>query len=65
MTVYVMATELATRQKVWLGIDPELKKQQLTSHREGKLGACLKDAGIDGMPAWELAGLHHNYNGLF
>jgi hypothetical protein len=38
-------------------------RPQLNSHRDDSFGRSLNRAGIDGYPAWELAGLHTDYVG--
>jgi len=60
---YVMATELATKQRVWVCHNHKLDKKQLNSHREGPLGNSLKDAGVDGLDSADLAGLVTDYSG--
>ena len=55
MALYNIATDLKTRQTVWISTKPA--RPQLNSHRSPAMAA----AGIDGFCAAELAGLHTDY----
>lgn len=61
MALYNMATDLNTRQTIWVSTNVVKGRPQLNSHRDDTFGRSLNRAGIDGYPAWELAGLHCNY----
>jgi hypothetical protein len=63
MALYNIASDLNTRQTVWVSTNVVKGRPQLNSHRDDSLGRSLNRAGIDGYPAWELAGLHTNYEG--
>jgi hypothetical protein len=63
MALYNIATDITTRQTVWVSTNVTKSRPQLNSHRPGRGGESLAAAGIDGLPAWKLAGLHHNYRG--
>lgn len=65
MALYNQASDLKTRQTVWISTNVLKGRPQLNSHRPGRGGESLAAAGIDGFPAWELAGLHHNYRSQF
>ncbi len=61
MALYSMATDLNTRETIWVSRNVVKGRPQLNSHREDTFGRSLNRAGIDGFPAWEIAGLHTNY----
>lgn len=63
MALYNQATDLATRQTVWVMTNVAKGRPQLNSHRDDNAGRSLAASGIDGLPAWDLAGLHHAYRG--
>jgi len=63
MALWTMATDLTTRQTVWISRNVVKGRPQLNSHRNDRLGSSLASAGIDGYSAVEVAGLHHNYQG--
>ena len=63
MALYNIATDLQTRQTVWVSTNVVKGRPQLNSHRADHAGASLAAGGIDGLPAWELAGLHTDYVG--
>ena len=63
MAIYSQATDLATKQTIWVSRNVVKNRSQLNSHREGMFGNSLQDAGIDGFSAAELANLHTNYEG--
>ena len=60
---YVLATDLATKRRVWICHNYSLEKKQLNSHREGPLGNSLNKAGVDGLDSADLAGLVTDYSG--
>ena len=55
MALYSQASDLQTRQTIWIGTNVKAGKGQANSHTRGW--------DIDGMPATELAGLHTDYVG--
>jgi hypothetical protein len=59
MALYNIASDLNTRQTVWVSTNVAKGRPQLNS--EGNAGRSLNRAGIDGFPAWEIAGLHCNF----
>jgi hypothetical protein len=63
MALYNCASDLSTRELVWISTNVVKGRPQLNSHRPDRLGASLAAGGIDGFPAWELAGLHTDYQG--
>jgi hypothetical protein len=63
MALYNIASDLNTRQTVWVSTNVAKGRSQLNSHRDDTFGRSLNRAGIDGYPAWELAGPHTNYEG--
>jgi hypothetical protein len=52
-----MATDLNTKETIWVATNVVKGRPQLNSHSSD----CYKRDGIDGFPAWELAGLHTDY----
>ena len=63
MAIYSQATDLATKQTIWVSRNVVKNRPQLNSHREDVFGKSLQDVGIDGFSAAELANLHTSYNG--
>ena len=63
MAIYSQATDLATKQTIWVSRNVVKNRSQLNSHREDMFGNSLQDAGIDGFSAAELANLSTNYEG--
>lgn len=63
MALYSQATDLQTKSIVWVSRNVVKGRPQLNSHRQDRIGNSLKDAGVDGLPAVELADLHTNYQG--
>jgi hypothetical protein len=61
--MYNIASSLATRETVYVSTNAMAGRPQLNSHREDSYGRCYQRDGIDGFPAWELAGLHTDYAG--
>ena len=59
MAIWNQATDLATRQTIWVSTNIVKGNPQLNSHRS----ECYAREGIDGYPANELAGLHTEYVG--
>lgn len=63
MALYNIATDLTTRQTVWVSTNVVKGRPQLNSHRDDRAGRCLATEGIDGLSAADLAGLHTDYVG--
>ncbi len=63
MAIYSQATDLSTRQTVWITQSIKPERSQLNSHREGTWVNSLKAAGIDGLSAAEIAYLSTDYEG--
>ena len=57
MALYSQATDLKTRQTVWVGRNVAKGRPQLNSHRSDTFGNSLSDAGVDGLTAAELSNL--------
>ena len=58
MALLSMATDLTTRQTIWVGTNVAKGRPQLNSHRPDNYGQAMAKAGIDGYGAAELADLH-------
>jgi hypothetical protein len=63
MALYNIATDLQTRQTVWVSTNVAKGRPQLNSHRDDGAGRSLASHGVDGLSAAELAGLHTDYVG--
>ena len=63
MSIYNIATDLDTRETIWVSRNVVKGRPQLNSHREDDFGRCYQREGIDGFPAWELADLATPYTG--
>ena len=63
MALYSQASDIHTKQTIWVSTNVMKGRAQLNSHREDDFGRCYQREGIDGYPAWELAGLHTDYVG--
>jgi hypothetical protein len=61
--MYNLASSLETREIVYVSTNVAKQRPQLNSHREDVGGRLYKRDGLDGFPAWELAGLHTDYVG--
>jgi hypothetical protein len=61
--MFNIASSLDTREIIYVSTNVLKNRPQLNSHREDDFGRCYKRDGIDGFPAWELAGLYTDYNG--
>ena len=59
MAIWNQATDLNTRETIWVSTNIVAGRPQLNSHRS----ECYARDGIDGFPAWELAPLHTDYVG--
>lgn len=58
MALYSQATDLTTRQTVWISTNVVKDRPQLNSHRGDNVGESLRRSGVDGLSAVELADLH-------
>lgn len=63
MALWTQATDLQTRETIWVSTNVMAGRAQLNSHRNDVFGRCYQRDGIDGYSAWELAGLHTDYVG--
>jgi hypothetical protein len=63
VALLTMASDIKTRQIVWVTTNVVKGRPQLNSHRQDRLGQSLAAAGVDGYSTAEIAGLHHNYIG--
>jgi hypothetical protein len=63
MALYSQASDIHTKQTIWVSTNVVAGRPQLNSHRNDAFGRCYQRDGIDGFPAWELAGLHTDYIG--
>jgi len=59
MALYTQATDLHTKQTVWVSTNVVKNRAQLNSHGSNS----MKSAGVDGLSAVELADLHTDYQG--
>lgn len=58
MALFNQASDLKTRQIVWISTNVVKGRPQLNSHRPDDFGQVMAKAGIDGYSAAELAGCH-------
>jgi len=58
MALFNQASDLNTRQTIWVATNVVKGRPQLNSHRPDDFGQCMAKAGIDGYSAAELASLH-------
>ena len=63
MAIYFQATDLTTKETIWISCNVVKNRPQLNSHRKDAAGKSLQCAGIDGFSAAELANLHTDYEG--
>lgn len=63
MALFTQATDINTRQTIWVATNVAKGRAQLNSHRDDDFGRCYQRDGIDGFEAYELAGLHTDYRG--
>lgn len=63
VALYNQASDLTTRQTVWVSTNVVKGRPQLNSHRDDRFGRTMAQEGIDGFTAVELAGLHTSYQG--
>jgi hypothetical protein len=61
MALYNIATDLNTKETIWVATNVVKGHTQLNSHSS----ECFKLAGIDGFSAAELAGLYTDYSGPY
>ena len=59
MALWNQATDLTTKQTIWVSANVVKNRPQLSSHTS----ECYAREQIDGFPANELAGLHTDYVG--
>ena len=63
MALWTQASDITTKQTIWVSTNVVKGRPQLNSHREDDFGRCYQREGIDGYTAAELAGLHTDYTG--
>jgi hypothetical protein len=63
MAIWNQASNIETRETIWVSRNIVKGRAQLNSHRDDDFGRCYQRDGIDGFPAAELAGLHSPYAG--
>ena len=63
MALWSMATDINTKQTIWVSTNVVKGLPQLNSHRDDAFGRCYAREGIDGYTAAELADLHTEYVG--
>ena len=63
MAIYSQATDLTTKETIWVSCNVVKNRLQLNSHREDMIGNSLQCAGVDGFSAAELANLSTNFEG--
>jgi len=61
--MYNLASSLETREIIYVATNVMKNRPQLNSHREDAGGRLYKRDGLDGFPAWDLAGLYTAYSG--
>lgn len=59
MALFNIATDLNTRETIWVSTNVSKGRPQVNSHRDDRVGRSLAAEGIDGFSAAEWAGLHH------
>lgn len=59
MALLSAASDINTRQTIWVAQNVVKGRKQLNSHTSD----CYARDQIDGFPAWEFAGLYTDYNG--
>ena len=59
MAIWNIATDLETRETIWVSTNVVKQRKQLNSHRS----ECYAREGIDGFSALEMAGMHTQYIG--
>jgi hypothetical protein len=59
MAIFNMATDLQTRELIWVSTNIVKQRPQLNSHRS----ECYAREGIDGFNSVEMAGMHTDYSG--
>jgi hypothetical protein len=58
MALWTMATDINTRQTIWVSRNVVKDRPQLNSHRSDNMGQAMAKAGIDGYTAAEVAASH-------
>ncbi len=59
MAIFNIATDLQTRETIWVATNVVKQRPQLNSHRS----ECYRREGIDGFNSVEMAGMHTEYVG--
>ena len=59
MAIWNQATDINTRQTIWVSTNVAQGRRQLNSHNND----CYQRAGIDGYEAWDIAGLYTDFVG--
>jgi hypothetical protein len=59
MAVFTAASDLNTRELIWVATNIVKQRPQLNSHRS----ECYARDGIDGFNSVEMAGMHTDYSG--
>jgi hypothetical protein len=59
MAIFNIATDLQTRELIWVATNIVKQRPQLNSHRS----ECYARDGIDGFNSVEMAGMHTDYSG--
>ena len=63
MALFSMASDLATKQTIWVARNVVKGREQLNSHRDDDFGRCYAREGIDGFSTVETAGMHTPFIG--
>ena len=63
MAIFNAASDLTTREPIWVSTNIVKNRPQLNSHREDDYGRCYQREGIDGFNSVETAGMHTDYSG--
>jgi hypothetical protein len=63
MAIWNMASNLETRETIWVSRNIVAGRPQLNSHRDDDFGRCYQRDGIDGFNSVEVAGMHTPYVG--
>ena len=59
MAILSQASDINTRERIWVAQNVVAGRKQLNSHTS----ECYARDEIDGFPAWEFAGLYTDYTG--
>ena len=63
MALFTQATDLQTRETIWVSTNVVKGRAQLNSHRDDHFGRCYARDQIDGFNSVEMAGMHTDYVG--